>query len=190
MSTTDTRTAFETVLKIHRPRSDMMTMKKPDGSFEYWNNIDNYMWKSWQAALDWQAATEAVKATGTAGEQEPWQALDFGDVPFPGHWVASWPMAQQRGYIDGYRAATKDSAARQPAPALPERVRELECVIADLTRECKELRAALAATAAPVLSDEQIGEIADNFKFKDHWQSNAEAIRFAHAILAATRSQP
>src|SRR6185369_6321351 len=46
-----------------------------------------------------------------------WGDTDFGEVPFPGHWVSGWPNVQAYGYITGYRAAVKDIAARQaPEP--------------------------------------------------------------------------
>lgn len=42
--------------------------------------------------------------------------------------------------------------------------------------------------APAVLSDEHISEIAENYKFKDHYRSNAEAVKFARAVLAAARA--
>lgn len=110
MSTTDTRAAFEAWAISNGHRLPMDIRKDAEGSYAVFTTSMLYE--------AWQAATEAAKATGTAGEQELWQALDFGDVPLPGHWVTSWPVAQQRGYIDGYRAAVKVEAARQSAPVV------------------------------------------------------------------------
>lgn len=62
-------------------------------------------------------------------------------------------------------------------------------MIPAMREEIAELRAALAASggnAAPGLTDEQIGEIADNYKFKEHYRSNSEAIEFARECIAAS----
>lgn len=44
---------------------------------------------------------------------------------------------------------------------------------------------AIAAQAKPVeMTDAQIGDIAENYKFKEHYRSNSEAIHFARRVLA------
>lgn len=89
--------------------------------------------------------------------------------------------------------------ARQPAPVVnPEVLKEQASValiqrkkIQDLQKTVIELRAALAATAAPVLSDEQIRKIwNDQTLHNGGIDITPVHYDFARAILAATRSQP
>lgn len=186
------------------------------------------------AVLEHQAATEAAKATGTAGELPP----------LPDPLEINWPElnsnalgcgVEDRGIRDSYDAAEYGwqngvdkaiervpeaiydadqmreygqqcaEAARQPAPVLAvktwrERWQEIfkmlppvysvdACMF--MRNEIEDLRAALAATAAPVLSDAEAKTILwladDMVKHRLYKSHIAELLR---SVVTATRSQP
>ena len=208
MSTTDTRAAFEAWMREEYGADDDM-LKRP---YE-----DRYFWpRAADAWAGWQAAAEAAKATGTAWDlPELPQCFGSIDVYHDSGQVTSvdgWTADQMRGYAIDY-AMQLGLAARQPAPVAiktwQERMKTTKLtwktgdgkLIAEyqlMTEEIADLRAALAATAAPALSDEHIKEAAmqawPNLP-ENWWERKGEvwngAKVFALAILAATnRSQP
>ena len=184
MSTTD-RAAFEQYAQSQGCND--FEYDQDDGQ-RYRNPFTQREYKYWRAALDYQAATEAAKVTGTAGELPPLPKASGYDTQWRRY---TFTEGEMRAY--GQQCA---EAARQPAPALPvktwrERLREkfpetahsnlftvghlehaMEAEIAELraallqiqensddisahleakNNTVRELRAALAATAAPVL---------------------------------------
>jgi len=164
--------------------------------------------------LGYKAATEAAKATSVAvGEIKPMTMSYVQAVPNHCDRI-TW-----RGSY--YHLKEGAEAARQPAPALPvneiaKKLNALDMAIAhstNLTPHSKPRRllaaiihevcsdAALAATAAPVLSDEQISKMArylSDFSSDqcgvnkdDAWAIYGnDEIELVRAALAATRSQP
>lgn len=173
-----------------------------------------------------QAATEAAKATSVAVGELPKLPEAFGElhyqreVGFAGR-VHGYTSKQMRAY--GQACA---KAARQPAPVaaiVNEAARLIQLWLMDddvrramgepynrdaarkitawpdLLREAIPFEAALAATAAPVLSDEQINDLWNALPgIEIHNKASAQGmstdyalrIAFAKAIIAATRSQP
>jgi len=115
-------------------------------------------------------ATDLLRTRLAQPEQEPvavWELQEDGwDTICDGDWLQTLPV--------GTKLYTTP-----PAAAQPDRVRELKCVIADLTAECKELRAA----AQRPLTDEQISALS-----KGHITRNgfARAIEAAHGIKENT----
>lgn len=220
MSTTDTRAAFEVWWKQSHNVNQPLT-------------IESVAW------MVWQAATEAAKATGTAGDLSPVPRAFTGQFEYvvPGKSMtrieSGYTADQMREYGQACAAMARGAAvrdyiengaeaARQPAPvAAQENGGLVRAALIDLMEieqaatagEFKQdmtfdfakqshyralfarARAALAATAAPVLSDEQILQIAaaeaiDNVT-DERRPDNSTIICFARAILAATnRSQP
>ena len=195
MSTTDTiRAAFEAAVCKIVPRP--LFLLNADGSYQ------EVMVQGFYSL--WQAATEAAKATGTAGE------------PMTMSYVQNVPDQCDRITWRGayYHLKEGAEAARQPAPAVnPEVLKEQASValiqrrkIQDLQKTVIDLRAALAATAAPVLSviRQAILDYYDDLTARKHggvamdkafnkiqdaldmcWQDEALIKR-----SAATRSQP
>lgn len=131
----------------------------------------------WIKFSDYQAATEAAKATGTAGDlPEPklkWRHADIcGDEIAPFDPLYSADQMREYGQAcaeaawnncatlnqERIRQLTYAEAARQPAPAVnPEVLKEQASValiqrkkIQDLQKTVLDLRAALAATAEPI----------------------------------------
>lgn len=163
MSTTDTRAAFEAYAKKH---CDATCNKFENGDYKYGHTT--MLWKAWQAA------TEAAKATGTAGEL-PTLPDAFGVL----HYNRATGFA---GRLQGYTADQMRTygqacaeAARQPAPVadqlklicagfswrtdgdsnvladrIEHHIRDLKAGIKARDTVIAERDAALAATAAPV----------------------------------------
>lgn len=136
MSTTDSRAAFERIANAPLARHSIYTD-------QYDNTRTQDLWSMFQAALSWQAATEAAKATGTAGElidnfQQAWAKFSDGTHKSPRDiGLHFWEAAMQ--YADAgneefrkdvkrlverccdaqaENLALKAEAARQPAPVV------------------------------------------------------------------------
>lgn len=197
MSTTDIRAAFEAWAAKEHP--DAHHIMRDDGHYKHGGMRD---W--WPC---WQAATEAAKATGTAGEQTKQSFENIEELPplpecaYVQHGPFAnrdlFTVAQMREY--GQACA---EAARQPAPviSLAHQIEEsnyksafmewsqktdwvqeqissfppsaLGMHRADVMREeIARLRAALAATAAPVRNeaDERDNEIFELQKALAFW---------------------
>lgn len=111
MSTTDTRAAFE---KRFGP-NDLFTWRYKNG---------NYRVASLQSAWEvWQAATEAAKATGTAGEPIAWH-VTYGDGDLEHFTSEREAKAQVRdleenGWLNvKLRPLVYSKTAGQPAPVV------------------------------------------------------------------------
>lgn len=172
-----------------------------------------------------QAAAEAAKATGTAElpslpEGKAWASplrygskIGFPKPVKPANWDdddgVDWfchpyfTADQMRAYGQQCaEAACRDKNGNHVSDTWQERTNwqsdepASKLIFEAAKAEIAELRAALAATAAPVLSDEQIlqmfaqavGNENDDAKTVEVYPE--EAIAFARNLLAATRSQP
>ncbi len=115
MSTTDTRAAFEALI-TNGPLSYLTAQRMDNGEY-----ISRRTRAAWTA---YQAATEAAKATGTAGERP---ALTGNDVieMIVGHLVSTvggrnlMKGGEISVNLDDLVLVANAAAARQPAPALP-----------------------------------------------------------------------
>lgn len=196
MSTTDTRAAFEKRFG-------------PNDSFAWRDENDNYKVASLQSAWEvWQAATEAAKATGTAGEPDADAEMEKvkHDVELMG---VGFLVDGRRCSLDritwfnrpgdtwlppppGYTA----EAARQPAPAVAVKTwhdrtdcyADPQACMQAMKSEIADLRAALAATAAPVLGLKMICDPnmpSDQVEFRMNGETVGRIVN-----IAATRSQP
>lgn len=189
MSTTDTKAAFEAL-----PENGKLNLSKvPDGS-EYISFCTQLAWRNYQAA------TEAAKATGTAGEPDAFMVVQGGDEPVSVHFQRINAKISANKFsaseiVPLYRA----EAARQPAPVATShaersirtwRERCSAYAIQHMTSEAREaiaseiadLRSALAATAAPVLSNISAGLSIPDAKDFDPVGLNPYVVQEADAI--------
>lgn len=190
MSTTDTRAAFEYWF------SDEGAHPK---AIERSSNGGYILAAATSAWNVWQAATEAAKATGTAGEQSTLIGMEVsmdvstGDEDFDHRIFGRIEGLMAKGdgtdiilaVEESRNFATDTQAARQPAPVDYAILHEWADVKGVSYNElCTVVRAALAATAAPVLSDEQIDHIARSY-FSDPYDQGKVAGIIHDAFLEA-----
>jgi len=94
----------------------------PNRVFDGCEFINQEVERDW---LVWQAASAELidrlkKAEAERDElrkQLDWSGgapVDWGDIPIPGYWAATWPPLQQMSYIQGYRGAI--AAMREQKP--------------------------------------------------------------------------
>lgn len=183
----------------------------------------NAIQKAWEAGIA-QAATEAAKATSVAPEQTKQSFENIEElVPLPEPWERGDGNHEGKFLESSVRAYGQAcaEAARQPAPVaavVNEAARLIQLWLMDddvrramgepynrdaarkitawpeLLRDSIPFSAALAATAAPVLSDEQIDKISEDQKIWRWMTPDGRTCiditrNFARAILAATKEK-
>lgn len=188
MSTTDTRAAFEA---HYRKECGM-----PDGVAIQWDTpYIAAAWDGWQSALTWQAATEAAKATGTAGELFGYGSSEKKncllskaqfdncapknraayDIPL---YAYSLPKC---GRCKGYGVVTHISGQT------PDNYEECN----EVCRDCEGTGEAARQPAPVTLGDEDILMMASQHGVESREFSDECVISLVRAALAATnRSQP
>lgn len=98
MSTTDIRVEFEEAIKRTYP---LASLARNTETGNYRSSVTSEMWWAWQAA------TEAAKATGTAGELSDEEILKIQEKHIPKHGWSTNGLSFARDVL---------AAARQPAP--------------------------------------------------------------------------
>lgn len=212
MSTTDTRAAFEAWWESE-PDEDKFTFDELALMRRAWNAaIETTKATGTAGELPPLPEMESIADMPRAQKVPPDWDSDYTSI-WQRWQVAERNKMQWRTYalslhaiLCGVNAVPVAEAARQPAPALPvselaKKLNALDMAIAhstNLTPHSKPRRllaaiihevcsdAALAATAAPVLSDEQIADIAFDTMATVNMDANPELLKFARAIIAAT----